>query len=77
MAGIAGPAPSGLAETAAVTRSALWLDVRAQAREREDAASRPDRRLTPEQLQQLRDQVRRAGARPEPLSTASSEPPLR
>ncbi|MFV0681234.1 hypothetical protein [Ottowia sp.] len=70
----AGATPAAVAEPPVVVRSGLWLDVEAHARQRSAAASAPallDRRLTPEQRQQLRDQirdqVRRASAPPEAL----------
>ena len=56
-----------VAASAADQRSPLWMAVDAVHRQRE--AGSPDRRLTPEQRLQLREQIRRASMR------ADMEPP--
>ena len=59
-----GPPGPGDRPTAAV-RSPLWQAIEAHYRQREAAPIVPDRRLTSEQRQELRDQVRRTSARHE------------
>lgn len=52
-----------VAEPAA--RSPLWLAIEAAHRQRDGSAPGPDRRLTPQQRQQLREQIRNAALLPE------------
>jgi hypothetical protein len=52
------------ASEAAPARSSLWMSVRSAFQQR-DPAVVPDRRLTAEQRQELREQIRRAGWRGE------------
>ena len=57
-------APAADASEAAPARSALWMSVRSAFQQRDPTAV-PDRRLTAEQRQELREQIRRAGWRGE------------
>ena len=66
------PSQAGATASAAEQRSALWMAVDAVHRQRDAAAPAPDRRLTAEQRQQLREQLRRAWPRPEGEATATS-----
>ena len=70
------PADGGAAAdpgAVAAVRSALWLAVEAHHRQGDAAPQPPDRRLSSAELQELREQVRRAWDRPAALpATAES-----
>ncbi len=61
------------AEQRSAERSALWTAVNAQSREQGGAEAEPPRRLSAEQLLELREQIRRASA----MWPVSAPPPSR